>query len=197
MFLFNEDYILKNEIAELRPLELSDEAELFVQSNDQEIWKHFTENGFGKQNFKNYIKRAIENRNDQQQYPFVIKDLRTNQLAGLTRIYEVNNALKNVKIGHTWIGKKFQATGLNKSCKNLLFEFLFEQMNFERIGFGASSLNKRSIKAMQKVGCTIEGELRNFLPTNNPNLRANLVLLSILKDEWLYHSGQLSKKNYD
>jgi len=90
-----------------------------------------------------------------------------------------------VKIGHTWIGKEFQGTGLNKACKYLLFEFLFEKLGFERIGFGASALNVRSIKAMESVGCTIEGKLRDFLPIKDANERVNIVLLSILKKEWL------------
>ena len=55
----------------------------------------------------------------------------------------------------------------------------------ERIGFGASALNLKSIKALQSVGCKIEGELRSFLPVENSNNRVNIVLLSILQAEWL------------
>jgi len=185
MFHFEEDYILRNNVAELSPLNLSHQEKLFEQSNDNDIWEHFTETGFGNQNFENYISNAINKRYKGQQYPMVIKDLRNNQLAGITRIYEVNNELKHVKIGHTWIGKRFQGTGLNKNCKYLLFEFLFEKIKMERIGFGASALNKKSIAAMQSVGCTIEGELRSFLPVEGTPKRVNVVLLSILKEEWL------------
>ena len=103
----------------------------------------------------------------------------------MTRIYEVNNEFRNVKIGHTWLGKQFQGTGLNKSCKFLLFEFLFETINMERIGFGASSRNKKSINALRSVGCKIEGELRSYLPLKDSNERVNIVLLSILKKDWL------------
>ena len=147
MFQFEKDYILENGIAEISPLKPSHEVDLFNVSNDIEIWEHFTENGLGKENFTKYIKRTIEKRNQHLEYPMVIKDLRNNQIAGMTRIYEINNELRNVKIGHTWLGKEFQGTGLNKSCKFLLFEFLFETINMERIGFGASSRNKKSINA--------------------------------------------------
>ena len=148
MFNFKKEYILKNEVVELHPLSIIHKKLLFEASNDIEIWTHFEENGYGNKNFKEYINRAIQKRKNKEEYPFVIKDLRTNQYAGMTRIYAVNNNLKNVKIGHTWIGKQFQGTGLNKNCKYLLFEFLFEQLGMERIGFGASAENIHSIKAM-------------------------------------------------
>lgn len=185
MFDFKKDYILKNAIVALRPLLKTDEKLLFEASNDIEIWTHFEENGFGQKNFHQYINRAIQNKEKGQEYPFLIKDLRTNQYAGMTRIYAVNNDLKNVKIGHTWIGKPFQGTDLNKNCKYLLFEFLFEQLGMERIGFGASAENIHSIKAMESVGCMQEGRLRSFLPSSTTDERVDIVLLSILKSEWL------------
>ncbi len=184
MFQFEEEYILKNEIVEIFPLRKEHEAELFEQSNDKEIWEHFTENGYGKKNFHAYINNAIDKRNQLIEYPFIIKDLRNGKLAGMTRVYDINNEFKNVKIGHTWIGKEFQQTGLNKTCKYLLFNFLFEKLGFERIGLGASALNQKSIKAMESVGCKIEGELRSFLPAKDSETRINIVLLSILKNEW-------------
>lgn len=185
MFNFKKEYILKNEVVELHPLSIIHKKLLFEASNDIEIWTHFEENGYGNKNFKEYINRAIQKRKNKEEYPFVIKDLRTNQYAGMTRIYAVNNNLKNVKIGHTWIGKQFQGTGLNKNCKYLLFEFLFEQLGMERIGFGASAENIHSIKAMESVGCIQEGKLRHFLPSANSTARVDIVLLSILKKEWL------------
>ncbi|MEB8346775.1 GNAT family protein [Flavobacteriaceae bacterium KMM 6898] len=118
------------------------------------------------------------------EYPFVIKDLRLNEYAGVTRIYDLNNELKILKIGHTWIGERFQGTGLNKNCKYLLFEFLFDELKIERIGFGASSENIKSINAMKGIGCKQEGILRSFMPGINGKDRVDIVLMSILKNEW-------------
>ncbi len=184
MLQFEREYTLKNDKVEIIPLEKSHEPALLKVSNNAAIWEYFTENGFGKENFTKYIDRAITNRKQHLEYPFVIKDLRRQQIAGMTRIYAIDNKLKNVKVGHTWIGEAFQGTGLNKNCKFLLFEFLFEQLNMERIGFGANAKNTKSIKAMESVGCTQEGRLRAFLPTANVAERIDVVLLSILKKEW-------------
>jgi len=56
-------------------------------------------------------------------------------------------------------------------------------MAFERVEFRADNNNKRSIAAMQKIGCTIEGVLRNHLPMHTGKRRDSIVL-SILKEEW-------------
>lgn len=184
MFHFEKAYIFKNKIAELSPLHSSHEAALAKFSEEEEIWTHFIENGYGKHHFESYLKQALEQRTAKYQYPFVIKDRRTNELAGMTRLYDVDNHLKNIKIGHTWIGKQFQGTGLNKASKFLLFEFLFEEIQMERIGFGASAENTTSIKAMESIGCVQEGRLRSFLPTASPTKRIDIVLFSLLKAEW-------------
>ncbi|MEY3377729.1 MAG: hypothetical protein RLZZ328_827, partial [Bacteroidota bacterium] len=56
-------------------------------------------------------------------------------------------------------------------------------LGFERVEFRADNDNKRSIAAMQKIGCTIEGILRSHLPKPNGERRDSIVL-SILKKEW-------------
>lgn len=183
-FNFNMGYLLENEVVELTPLEEDHIVSLLDVSQDKEIWRYFIEHGYGRENFERYVLNAIQKRKQGLEYPFVIKDKRRNKYAGITRVYEVNNDLKNAKIGHTWIGKTFQGTGLNKNCKYLLFEFLFDKMQMKRIGFGASAENIHSIRAMHSVGCTQEGILRSFMPSVDGGGRVDIVLMSILWEEW-------------
>ncbi len=183
-FNFEEVYLIENEVVELSPLKEEHIDSLLEVSQDKEIWTYFIEHGYGRENFERYVLNAIQKRKQGLEYPFVIKDKRSDTYSGITRIYEVNNDLKNAKIGHTWIGKAFHGTGLNKNCKYLLFEFLFDQMNMKRIGFGASAENVHSIHAMRSVGCTQEGVLRSFMPGVDGNERVDIVLMSILWEEW-------------
>ena len=184
MLDFNKTYILKNDIAELRPLDKSHKDALFATSNEQDIWTYFTEPGYGQDNFEKYFARAVQMKEEGKEYPFVIKDVRTSEIAGMTRLYEYSSLFGNIKIGHTWIGKKFQGTGLNKANKYLLFEFLFDQMNIKRIGFGANANNATSIAAMKSVGCKVEGYLRSFLIAKDGKIREDVILLSILYEDW-------------
>ncbi len=187
MFDFSKDYRLHNERAELIPLQKTHLPVLFELAQDPDIWVHFEEKGLGEASFGRYIERALENRVKKEQYTFAIKDLKQEQFAGMTRIYAVDNSLKNAKIGHTWLGSQFHRTGLNKQAKYLLFKFLFEDLQMERIGFGASAENIKSIKAMESIGCVQEGRLRHFLPSAYGLGRVDIVLLSLLKHEWEAH----------
>ena len=64
-----------------------------------------------------------------------------------------------------------------------MLQFAFEKMNFKRIEFRADNDNKRSIAAMQKIGCTIEGVLRSHLPKPD-GTRRDSIILSIIKEAW-------------
>ena len=93
-------------------------------------------------------------------------------------------AFKTVQLGYTWYGKDFRGTGLNKHCKYLLLQFAFETLGLERVEFRADNNNKRSIAAMQSIGCKIEGVMRNHMPTLGSDLRRDSIVLSILRNEW-------------
>lgn len=184
-FDFSKKYILENDFVQLEPLKMKHLEMLSVISNDDQIWKYLFEEGKQKKQLKVFIQKAIQNRKLGKEYPFVIFDKIKNQIAGTTRLYKVNSKWKTLKIGYTWYGEKFRGTGLNKQCKYLLFEFAFERIGMERIGFGVHGENIRSVLALKSVGCQQEGVLRSFLPKMDGQGRADLLLLSILKNEWL------------
>ena len=87
-------------------------------------------------------------------------------------------------MGYTWYGKDFQRTGLNRHCKFLLLSFAFEDLRMERVEFRADNDNERSVAAMKAIGCKVEGVLRSHMPTKDPEVRRDSIILSILKDEW-------------
>ncbi len=184
-FDFTTNLILENDIAYLRPLELNDFELLKHFSNTEpELWTYSLVPADNEEKLKSYIVSAIESRENKKEYPFVIIDKRTNEIAGSTRFYDIQLQHDSLQLGYTWIGKKFQGTGLNKNCKYLLLQFAFEQLKCERVEFRADFLNKKSIAAMISIGCKQEGLLRNhFLKLNGE--RRDSIILSILKNEWL------------
>tara|TARA_R110002049_G_scaffold229592_3_gene401707 strand:+ start:7533 stop:8138 length:606 start_codon:yes stop_codon:yes gene_type:complete len=183
-FDYSENYILEDDFVKLSPLKIEHVEGLLEISNEWNVWTYFLEKGNGQENLTNYVLSTLNNRKLKKEFPFVIFDKVKNEYAGTTRLYDYLTDLKSIKLGHTWIGEKFRGTGLNKHCKYLLFEFAFEKLEVERIGFGAHIENKRSIAAMKKIGCKEEGVLRNFIPSLDGKGRAHIILLSITKDEW-------------
>lgn len=185
IFNLQEDHILEDERALLRPLQQEDFQNLLPLSlNEPDTWKYSLVSAAGEEGLKNYINIALRAKESGKEYPFVVFDKKANKYAGSTRFYDINLPFKTLQLGSTWYGQEFRGTGLNKHCKFLLLSFAFEKLDMERVEFRADNKNERSIAAMKSIGCKVEGVLRNHQPTRNAGVRRDSIVLSILKEEW-------------
>lgn len=96
-------------------------------------------------------------------------------------------------IGWTWIGSQFQGTGLNTNIKFLMLEYAFEILKFEKIEFRIDERNKKSRRAVEKLGTTLEGVLRKDTLMRD-NFRRSTCCYGILKEEWPTIKLTISKK---
>jgi RimJ/RimL family protein N-acetyltransferase len=178
------DVILEDERLLLRPLVQEDAVFLSAYVKEEPtLWKYALTPITTAQEFEQYIATAVESRHLKTAYPFIVFDKLQNKYVGSTRFYDIQLNNSSTQFGYTWYSESTWGTGLNEHCKLLLLEFAFETIGFERIEFRADNRNKRSIAAMQKIGCTVEGILRNHLPTSDGTRRDSIVL-SMLKEEW-------------
>ena len=178
------DVILEDERVLLRPLVQADVANLSAYVKDEStLWKYALTPITTDQEFEQYIATAVETRHLKSAYPFIVFDKLQNKYVGSTRFYDIQLNNSSTQFGYTWYSESTWGTGLNEHCKLLLLSFAFETIGFERVEFRADNRNKRSIAAMQKIGCTVEGILRNHLPTSDGTRRDSIVL-SMLKEEW-------------
>jgi len=185
IFNLQEDHILEDERALLRPLQQEDFQNLLPLSlNEPDTWKYSLVSAAGEEGLKNYINIALRAKESGKEYPFIVFDKKANKYAGSTRFYDINLPFKTLQLGSTWYGQEFRGTGLNKHCKFLLLSFAFEKLDMERVEFRADNKNERSIAAMKSIGCKVEGVLRNHQPTRNAGVRRDSIVLSILKEEW-------------
>lgn len=183
-FDFREEIILENERVLLRPLQVSDGSLLGHYVNEEpDLWQYSLAAITNTKDVEKYIQAAIEARENKTSYAFIVFDKLLNTYVGCTRFYDIQLNFQTTQIGYTWYSKKCWGTKLNENCKFLLLQFAFDKMGFERVEFRADNNNKRSIAAMQKIGCTVEGVLRNHLPMPNGKRRDSIVL-SILKEDW-------------
>ena len=183
-FDFAKDYVLEDERVLLRPLTISDTSVLECYVKDEPSLWQFSLVAIQKPaDLKGYIESAIESRNLKTAYPFIIYDKISKTYVGCTRFYDIQLGYETTQLGYTWYSEKVWGTGLNQHCKYLLLTFAFEKWGLKRVEFRADNNNKRSIAAMQKIGCTIEGVLRSHLPKPDGTRRDSIVL-SITKAEW-------------
>lgn len=183
-FDFRDEIILENERVLLRPLQVSDASLLGHYVNEEpDLWQYSLAAITNTKDVEKYIQAAIEARENKTSYAFIVFDKLLNTYVGCTRFYDIQLNFQTTQIGYTWYSKKCWGTKLNENCKFLLLQLAFDKMGFERVEFRADNNNKRSIAAMQKIGCTVEGVLRNHLPMPNGKRRDSIVL-SILKEDW-------------
>ena len=184
LFDTSSDIILEDERVLLRPLMQEDAVYLLTYVKaEPSLWKYALTPIATEQAFDQYIRTAIESRHLKTAYPFIVFDKLQNKYVGSTRFYDIQMDNCSTQFGYTWYSEKTWGTGLNEHCKLLLLTYAFETIGFERVEFRADNRNKRSIAAMQKIGCTVEGILRNHLPTSDGTRRDSIVL-SMLKNEW-------------
>jgi len=194
-FEFNKEYILENERVLLRPLRAEDSINLQSFSlNEPHLWKFSLQGAAGLDELHKYINIALNARQAQKEYPFIVFDKKTQEYAGSTRFYDILPDYQTLQLGYTWYGTKFQGSGLNRHCKFLLFSLAFEELGVERLELRADNDNKRSIAAMQSIGCKIDGILRANMPKpKGEEGRRDSIVLSVLNQEWFGGVKELIK----
>ena len=180
---FSAAIVLENSRVRLRPLELTDFEALKTLAFDAELWRYTLTRADDAVSLAAYLRQAVEARAQDQRYPFAILDRATGELAGSTSYYNVHEADQRLSIGYTWVGTKFQRSGLNRACKHLLLSHAFDGLNCERVELETDSRNHKSRTAMTRMGATEEGTLRHHRLTQG-GLRRDTILFSIIRPEW-------------
>ena len=175
---------LENERSLLRPIKETDLKALLYIAEEQPNLLQYSPSPFGnKKALKDYILKALEQKELGTRYPFIIYDKKTQGWAGATSFGNISNNNQRVEIGWTWLGKKHQKTGLNRNNKFLMLSYAFEEAGFERVELKTDSRNAQSIAAMEKIGAKLEGTLRSHTLMTDGH-RRDTVYYSILKEEW-------------
>ena len=117
------------------------------------------------------------------EFTFTIIDNRIGRMIGGTSFLDIQTETRSLEIGRTWIAKYLQGTRFNEECKLLLLTFCFEEMKTIRVFFKTDSNNKRSQKALEKIGAKYEGILRNHMIREDGTFRHS-AYYSIIESEW-------------
>jgi RimJ/RimL family protein N-acetyltransferase len=180
--------ILQNDMVILRPLIL-DDCKLFEElTGDESMWIYFTSDLSVGSELLNWTDEAIKGIKDKSRLAFTIIDKTTGTIAGSTSFGNISIRDKRIEIGWTWISKEYQGKGINDQVKNLMLEYAFLILGFERVEFKTDVLNVHARKALTRIGATEEGVLRSHTLMTN-NRRRDTIFYSILKSEWQERRG--------
>lgn len=187
--------ILENDRVKLSPLSLGNYANLQSVAAEHKLVQYSPSDIESPASLKTYVEIALKKQKQRSSLPFIIYDKQALAFAGCTRYMNIDHKNKVLEIGSTWIGKKFQGTGLNAQMKHLLINHAFNKLEFEKVSFRIDERNLQSRKAVEKLGAILEGILRENVYLLD-GYKRNTCCYGILKNEWehFHHPDKKTKK---
>jgi RimJ/RimL family protein N-acetyltransferase len=158
---------LTGEVVSLVPLSIDHAEALLDAAKSDEIWQYTLDRPQTMETMRDYIARAIVERDNQTALPFAVHHIGTNRLIGCTRYVNIAPLRRGLEIGFTWYAREFWRTAVNTECKYLLLKHAFETMQYFRVELQTMSKNARSRAAILRLGATEEGVLRSRLVRRN------------------------------
>jgi RimJ/RimL family protein N-acetyltransferase len=183
---------LENESVKLTLLDLSHCEHLEQIAKEKDLIFYSPSTISTPEKLKAYVQVAVDGYYHKTTIPFIIYDKQKEAYAGSTRFGLVNWKNKVLHIGWTWIGHKFQGTGLNANMKFLMLQYAFETLEFDKVEFRIDERNTKSRRAVEKLGATLEGILRKDTLMND-GFKRSTCCYGILKEEWSEIKGSIFK----
>ena len=175
--------IIENERVRLQLLSLEDYHFLIDIAQEENLISYSPSDISTSEKLRAYTQVAVNGYLNKTVIPYIIFDKEKRRYAGSTRFGLIHWKNKVLHIGWTWIGHDFQGTGLNMNVKFLMLEYAFETLKFEKVEFRIDERNQKSRKAVEKIGATLEGILRQDTLMND-GFRRSTCCYGILKSEW-------------
>ena len=150
---------------------------------DGELWNLWYTSIPSPEKVEEYIKTALNWRENLGAMPFTVSDKESNQIIGCTRYFNVDEVNQRLEIGYTWYSESYQRTAVNTECKYLLLSHAFEKLNAIAVEFRTHWHNHRSRAAIARLGAKQDGVLRNHSKSADGVYR-DTVVFSIIDLEW-------------
>lgn len=177
------DVTLEGNTVILVPLEMTHKEKLYEAIKSPVVWEYTWREVKTIDDLEQILTIAITHKTDGMQIPFIIKEKLSGDVLGTTRIGDIDLVNRNVEIGWTWLSPTVWRTKVNTECKYLLLQYCFEQLEVLRVQFSISGQNKRSQKAVERIGAVKEGVFRKHRVKADGTIHDNL-FYSILDSEW-------------
>ena len=183
--LYRTPLELEAEHVRLEPLTLAHAPGLFAIGQDQEVWRwlYFAPPA-NVDEMRAWVGGALEERSLGGELPFVVVERASGSFIGTTRYMRIDPAHRQLEIGWTWYGRAYWGTSVNPECKYLLLRHAFESLECIRVQFATDLRNERSQRAIERIGATREGVLRNHRVVPKDGYHRSSVFYSIIDDEW-------------
>ncbi len=178
---WREPIVLQGEGVRLEPLRQEHAQGLYNRGRTAADWSYMPRSCFiDMADARQWIDEAIAAPN---QLPFVIVETGKGKAVGSTRYLNIRPEHRTLEIGWTWLGHDWQRTGINTEAKLLLLSHAFERLGCVRVEFKTDARNLRSQRALERIGATREGVMRNHMIVQGSFVRDS-VYFSVIDSGW-------------
>lgn len=154
--------VLEGAHVRLEPLRMEHAAELFAALDDPDAWTWVGDPMPGSvEDAGRYIRRALDMQVLGEHIPWLTRRRPDGVAVGTTRYGAVDRANRSVEIGWTMLGREGRRTAMNTEAKYLQLRHAFEDLGAIRVWLKTHAKNERSQRAIERIGATREGLIRN------------------------------------
>ena len=157
-----------------------------------------------------YVNTAVAKRESGRQEPFVTWSVASRRIVGSTRFYDLatwdwsscSPGTDTVRrrgrpdvaaIGYTWLEPSAQRSPINTEAKLLMMAHAFERWEVRVVRIQTDARNMRSRRAIERLGCALDGVIRAERPATDGGVRDTAVY-SMLDHEWPAHRLHLAER---
>lgn len=175
--------LLSNNVVALIPIQKEHASGILTAAQFPEIWTYMSVTLSTLPEVEAYIGLWQQKARQGSACAFTVVDQQTQQIVGVTTFMDISTAHRHLEIGSTWYTPSVWRSAVNTNCKYLLLQYAFETMNMQRVQIKTGHENKRSQRAIERIGATKEGVLRNHMVQRDGRTR-HTVMYSIIAEEW-------------
>ena len=176
-----EPVVLRGDLVRLEPLAQEHAQGLYNRGRTADDWRYMPRSCFiDMADVRQWVEEALEAPN---QLPFVMVETGKDKAVGSTRYLNIRPEHRSLEIGWTWLGQEWQRTGINTEAKLLLLAHAFERLGCLRVEFKTDARNLRSQRALERIGATREGVMRNHMIVQS-NFVRDSVYFSVIDSDW-------------
>jgi RimJ/RimL family protein N-acetyltransferase len=175
----------------LIPMQPDQRDALLSAAADGRLWELKVTTVPGPDTIDDYIAKALAGRDAGTVIPFAT--VADGSIVGSTRFWKIDLDNRKAEIGHSWLARSRQRSGVNMEAKLLMLGYAFETLGLIRVQFTTDELNTRSQQAILRLGAVPEGLIRNerIMPDGR---KRNSYRYSIIDAEWPDVKARLSAK---
>jgi N-acetyltransferase len=167
----------------LEPLSIDHLEGLGDVAFEPSIWRWTVARPANLDGLGEWVEAALRNAEAGTELPFATIDRASGRPVGSTRFLSIVPEHRRLEIGWTWLGTKYQRTGINCEAKYLQMEHAFTVLGANRVEFKTDSENARARAGLLGIGATFEGIFRDHMVMPDHRIRHS-AWYSVIAEDW-------------